>query len=164
MNETVLAIDIGGSKIAAALIEAGRIHERRRTATPPGAGVEALIEGVVEVARGWTERSSIVAIATAGLPKDGRLDAVNRDIFRITAPAPFQAPIEERLSRPVVLLNDGHAAAWGEYRLGAGQGVASMVFMTISTGIGGGIVQDGRLLRGRQGPCAGRARSARSRP
>ena len=100
--------------------------------------------------RSWATASRI-AVATAGLAKDGMLDAVNRAIFHLSAPVPFAAMLEERLGRPVKLLNDGAAAAWGEYRHGAGKGAKSLVFMTISTGIGGGIVLDGRLLRGRQG-------------
>ena len=69
------------------------------------------------------------------------------------APLPSRSrPCSRRaLGLPVRLLNDGAAAAWGEYRFGAGRGARSLVFVTISTGVGGGIVLHGRPLSGRQG-------------
>ena len=148
---TILALDLGGSKIAAALVADGKVLERRQVATPPKPDIRALIEAADAAARPLLGDTSRIAVATAGLAKDGMLDAVNRSIFRLSGPVPFAAMLEERLGRPAILLNDGAAAAWGEYRHGAGHGARSLVFMTISTGIGGGIIVDGRLLQGRQG-------------
>ena len=82
---------------------------------------------------------------------DGTLRAVNQTMFRLSAPVPFASMLEAALGLPVRLLNDGAAAAWGEYRFGAGRGARSLVFVTISTGVGGGIVLHGRPLSGRQG-------------
>ena len=148
---TILALDLGGSKIAAALVADGRVLERRQVVTPPEPDIGALVEAADAAARPLLGDTSRIAVATAGLAKNGMLDAVNRAIFHLSAPVPFASMLEERLGRPATLLNDGAAAAWGEYRHGAGRGTKSLVFMTISTGIGGGIVVDGRLLQGRQG-------------
>ncbi len=64
---------------------------------------------------------------------------------------PLRARLEDGLAMPVALENDGIAAAIGEWRHGAGRGVNSLVYVTVSTGIGGGVIVDGRVLRGRQG-------------
>ena len=62
--------------------------------------------------------------------------------------------LEARLGLPVLLENDANAAAVGEWRFGAARGVRSLVFVTVSTGIGGGVIADGRLLHGRRGLAA----------
>ena len=67
---------------------------------------------------------------------------------------PLAAMLGERLGLPVRLENDGNAAALGEWRFGAARGVRSLVFVTVSTGIGGGVVVDGHLLHGRRGMAA----------
>ncbi|MFO1037570.1 MAG: ROK family protein [Geminicoccaceae bacterium] len=151
MAETVLALDLGGSKIAAALVRDGRILDRRQLPTPPAPDLRAIIDTAVATAGDWPRHANAVGVATAGLVQGGRLDAVNREIWHLTAPSPFAEPLSARLGLPVTLVNDGAAAAWGEHRFGAGQGVRNLLFMTISTGIGGGLVVDGRLVTGRQG-------------
>jgi glucokinase len=64
---------------------------------------------------------------------------------------PLARMLEERMDLPVLLENDGFAAALGEWRSGAGRGYQNMVYITVSTGIGGGVILDGRLVRGRRG-------------
>ena len=64
---------------------------------------------------------------------------------------PLRHMLEERLALPVQLENDGIAAALGEWRFGVGRGLAHLVYITVSTGIGGGVIADGRVLRGRGG-------------
>jgi predicted NBD/HSP70 family sugar kinase len=149
-----LAIDIGGTKTAAALVEGGRVLERREVATPPAPGADALLGAAEAAARPLLAASAggPVGVASAGLAVGGSLRAVNTATFRLPEPVPFAAMLGARLGgRPVRLLNDGTAAAWGEHRHGAGRGAASLVFVTISTGVGGGLVVDGRPLSGRQG-------------
>jgi glucokinase len=67
---------------------------------------------------------------------------------------PLNAAVETRLGVPVVLENDANAAGWGEFRFGAGRGVQSMIMLTIGTGVGGALVDDGRLLVGAFGMAA----------
>jgi glucokinase len=67
---------------------------------------------------------------------------------------PLKAAVETRLGVPVVLENDANAAGWGEFRFGAGRGVQSMIMLTIGTGVGGALVDDGRLLVGAFGMAA----------
>jgi glucokinase len=64
---------------------------------------------------------------------------------------PLRDGVAERVGLPVVVENDANAAAWAEYRFGAGRGEEHLVLVTVGTGIGGGIVLDGRLHRGRHG-------------
>jgi glucokinase len=64
---------------------------------------------------------------------------------------PLKQALEAALQRPVVLENDGIAAAVGEWTFGAGQGVRNMIYVTVSTGIGGGVIVDGNVMRGRRG-------------
>jgi N-acylmannosamine kinase len=147
----VLALDIGGTKTAAALVEDGRVVERRQLPTPPAPDAAALVETALAAARPLFGTAARVGAATGGLAADGTLRAVNQAMFRLPAPVPFATMLEAALGLPVQLLNDGAAAAWGEYRFGAGRGARNLVFVTISTGIGGGIVLHGRPLSGRQG-------------
>jgi glucokinase len=66
----------------------------------------------------------------------------------------LRTSLEQRLRLPVVIENDANAAAWAEVRFGAGRGEPHVVILTVGTGIGGGIVLDGKLLRGRFGVAA----------
>ena len=146
----VIAVDVGGTKIAAGVVSGATVSDLARLATPTRPDIAALVEAVGQAVSQVPDTPGPVAVATAGVVCDGRLRALN-DRFDVPDWRPFQAPLEQALGRPVVLLNDAQAATWGEYRHGAGQGASSMVFLTISTGMGGGIVADGRLLRGHQG-------------
>jgi predicted NBD/HSP70 family sugar kinase len=149
----VLALDIGGTKTAAALVEGGRVVERREVPTPRAPDAGALLAAAEDAARPLLAASAgLVGAASGGLAAGGRLRAVNAAMFRLPEPVPFAAMLGERLGgRPVRLLNDGAAAAWGEHRHGAGRGASTLVFVTVSTGVGGGLVVNGRPLSGRQG-------------
>jgi len=146
----VVAVDVGGTKVAAGIVRGAAVSDRVQFATPPRPGIGALVDAVRDIVARMPEVPGPVAVATAGLVRKGALQALN-DTFDVPDWEPFQAPLAQALGRPVVLLNDAQAATCGEYRYGAGRGAASMVFLTLSTGIGGGIVADGRLLTGHQG-------------
>lgn len=97
-------------------------------------------------ARGWT-------VETAGVAFGGPVDAgrgVTIDGLRSTGfqSYPLGGLLEERFGIPVALENDARAAAFGEYRFGAGRGSHGMIYMQLGIGVGGGILLDGRLLRG----------------
>jgi N-acylmannosamine kinase len=147
-----LAVDIGGSKIAAALVADDRVAARAQAPTPREAGAAALVEAVAALAAPLLLRAAgPVGVATTGLVADGTVSAVNPGTLRLPDRLPLQALLEGALGRPVRLVNDAQAAAWGEHRAGAGLGAAGFAFLTVSTGVGGGLVVDGRLLAGPRG-------------
>lgn len=149
----ILALDVGGTKIAAALVESGRIQDRLTFATPRESGADSWIGAIAEAVRPWRGRFRAAGAALTGLVDAGRWSALNP----ATLPVPDGFAVEQELARrlavPVRAWNDAQAAAWGEARFGAGRdgGDATLVFLTISTGIGGGIVSGGRLLTGLSG-------------
>jgi glucokinase len=143
-----IGIDIGGTKIAGAVVdEFGGIvrHARTPTAAADAAALEtAVVEMVTELADG---QPLPVGVAAAGF-----IDASQSVVYY--APnihwrnEPFRRRLEDRLSLTVVVENDANAAGWAEFRYGAGRLVSDMVMLTIGTGVGGAIVADDRLFRG----------------
>lgn len=148
----VLAVDVGGTKLAAARVAGTAIVEARRCITPRSGDPRELVAALAGLIAEWADGEAPLGIATTGLVRDGKVEAVNP----VTLPLPYAFPLRDALlaaigPRSAVMVNDAHAAAWGEHRFGAGRGAASMLFMTISTGIGGGLVLDGRLVTGAGG-------------
>jgi N-acylmannosamine kinase len=143
------AIDLGGTKIAAARILGGRVLDRRQIATPRTQSFEPILEAMARLVDGWIDGP--VAVATTGLVDGGCLTAVNPQTLALPVDFPIEARLAERLGVAVRAINDAQAAAWGEFRFGAGRGTASMVFLTVSTGVGGGLVLDGAVRTGPRG-------------
>lgn len=145
-----LAIDLGGTKTLAALVDGAKVLDRRRIATDPALGPDGWLTGIAGVVGDWSGGYDRIGMTVTGLVADGCWRAMNP----ATLPVPAGYPLAERaataLGRPVTLANDAQAAAWGEFRHGAGAG-RDMVFVTVSTGIGAGIVLNGRLVTGRGG-------------
>jgi N-acetylmannosamine-6-phosphate 2-epimerase / N-acetylmannosamine kinase len=148
---TVLAVDLGGSKILACLVQNGEILEESRVATPRSGGVDAWMDAVGALAAPWAGRFALAGVAVTGLVQRGHWQALNPDTLPIPAGFLLEAELTRRLRVPITSLNDAQAAAWGEHVAGAGRGADDLVFVTISTGIGGGVILDGRLLQGRSG-------------
>jgi predicted NBD/HSP70 family sugar kinase len=158
-----LVIDLGGTKILAALVDGASIVERAQVPTDRQAGPEGWLEQMAQLAEPWAGRYSHLGITVTGHVEGGRWSAVNRATLDVPDAYPLAAKAKAALGLEPVLANDAHAAAWGEYchgawamwKDGAGLGASAlaggMVFLTVSTGIGGGIVLDGNLLRGRHG-------------
>ncbi|MCQ4121745.1 ROK family glucokinase [Rhodococcus tibetensis] len=150
-----IGIDVGGTKIAAGVVDSdGVIHRMVRRTTPAydARGVEAVIAELVgELAR--THPVEAVGIGAAGFVASDRgtvLFAPNLAWRN----EPLGVVVEGACGLPTVVENDGNAAAWGETRFGAGRGGHTVVALTVGTGIGGGIVVDGVLHRGRFGVAA----------
>ena len=149
-EESTLAIDVGGTKVAVATVAAGRIRERRQFATPrTGRGAD-LVDAIAREV-GPVPPGRRVAVATTGVVREGHLTALNPTTLPIEDRFPLAAAIERAIGVVPLVVNDAQAAAWGEYRYGAGRGCRSFAFVTVSTGIGAGIVADGRLLVGEAG-------------
>lgn len=150
----VLAIDIGGTRIRAALVsDAGKVLTRAEAETPARGHGDQVVQVIARTAAQARQGQEVAAV---GVCAPGPLDA-DRGIAQVTPTIdgfrdyPLRARISQALGLPAVLEHDGQAAAFGEWRFGAGQGVQSLVYVTISTGIGGGAIVEGRLQKGRQG-------------
>lgn len=152
-----LGIDIGGSKVALALGDAeGRLLARRRRPTESSGRVEADIERLVSDARALVAEAGTGPPSRVGLCVPGPID---RERGALVHPpnlpgwhgAPVRALFAEAFGVPVALENDANAAALAEWRFGAGRRRSRVVFLTMSTGIGAGLILDGRLYRGRTG-------------
>lgn len=152
----VLAIDIGGSKVVAALVVGADVLDQERTTTPAGEGpvlvvATACAAGERLLARWGGAAPCALGVATAGLVTDGRVRALSPDILPGWHGFPLAERLELAFGLPASLLNDAQAAAYGEAVHGAARGRSSALFVTVSTGVGGGLVLGGRLWRGASG-------------
>lgn len=151
-----IGVDIGGTKIAAGVVDAsGRILARTRRSTP-ATDVAAIEAAVVDAVTELRADHDVVAVgvAAAGFVDAGR-SVVTFAPNLAWRDEPLRADLERHLGLPVVVENDANAAAWGEFAHGAGRSagapVHDVVLLTIGTGLGGGIVIGDRLLRGASG-------------
>lgn len=147
-----IGIDIGGTKVAAGVVDPyGAIVASARRETPgqnPRAVESVIVDLVRELGRGRRIRS-------VGIGAAGWMDLDNGTVLFSPHLAwrnePLRANLERALRRRVTVLNDADAAAWGEWRFGAGRGEPRLVLITLGTGIGGAMIMDGVLERGRHG-------------
>ncbi|KQU74523.1 N-acetylmannosamine-6-phosphate 2-epimerase [Aminobacter sp. DSM 101952] len=151
MADTVLALDIGGTKMLAALVRGNAVVESRKMPTPRSGNPEQWLAALFNAISGWNGCYDTVGVAVSGIIDGGCWSPLNRKTLDIPDRFPLVATVGRLSGTDVVLAaNDAQAAAWGEFSCGAGQG-EDLVFLTISTGIGGGIVVNGRLLGGLAG-------------
>lgn len=150
-----LAVDIGGSKCAVALVDGAKVIARRTVPTPASEGPGAVIDAVAAAGRDLLEGAprapSRLGIACAGVVDAGRVWAVSPELLPGWSGYPVEATLAERFDVPAAAINDAQAAAWGEARFGNGRGRSSLLFVTVSTGVGGGLVLGGRLWPGHSG-------------
>lgn len=147
-----VGIDIGGTKIAAGVVdESGQVMARHRVATTErdAESVERTVADLVLQLRADYEIEA-VGIGAAGFVDEKR-SRVNFAPNLGWRDEPLRMAIEAAVEVPVVVENDANAAAWGEYRFGAGQGRDFVITVTVGTGIGAGIILGGSLYRGRWG-------------
>ncbi|HEY1106471.1 MAG TPA: ROK family protein, partial [Agromyces sp.] len=144
-----IGIDIGGTKIAGAVVdELGAIVRSDRVPTPAG-DAAALERAVVDMIAGLRGTDEIEAVGVAAA---GFVDAAQSTLYY--APnidwrnEPLREKLEAQVGGTVVIDNDANAAGWAEFRFGAGRLVSDMVMLTIGTGVGGAIVANDRLFRG----------------
>ncbi|MEO0382129.1 MAG: ROK family protein [Pseudomonadota bacterium] len=145
-----LAIDLGGTKVLAALVKAGRILERAEVPTDRNANPSVWLEQISTLVIPWAGQYKNLGITVTGRVSDGLWSAVNPQTLGVPESFPFFDTAKQALGLTPVLANDAQAAAWGEYTFGAARD-RDVVFLTVSTGIGGGIVLGGKLLTGRSG-------------
>jgi len=150
-----IGVDVGGTKIAAGVVsEDGRILEEQRKKTP-ARDTAATLAAIVAVIRELSERHDIEAVGI------GAAGFVGRDRSTVLfAPnlawrdEPLGSAVQAAVDLPVVVENDVNAAAWGEFQFGAGEDVDDVLMVAVGTGVGGGIVVDGQLMRGSFGVAA----------
>jgi glucokinase len=150
----VIALDLGGTKLLSGIVDDDGVVERRVVSATDTSSEDALL-AQVERAVGDLIEDDIGAIGV-GLPSmiDQRrgeaVDSVNVPLAGI----PFRERLRERFGVPAAIENDANAAALAEHRHGAGRGSRHMVMLTLGTGVGGGLVLDGKLYRGAAGAAA----------
>lgn len=152
-----IGVDIGGTKIAAGVVDgSGNILATARRPTPrhdSGAVLNDVADVVNELQAGVD--GSIVGV---GVGVAGGVDQSRSMVYFAPnlawSQVPVRAVLEAATQLPVVVENDGAAAAWAETRFGAGVGLDHVVMVTVGTGIGGGIVVDGHVMRGAHGVAA----------
>ncbi len=153
----ILALDFGGTKLSAALCGYGcrEWKARDRRLSPKGANAHSDQEIMLQMARRMLESSGVTP-AAVGVSFGGPVRFPDGMVLLSHhVPGWENVPLRDDLSKefgvPVVVDNDANVAAFGEWSRGAGQGTASMLYVTISTGIGGGWVLDGQIFRGADG-------------
>lgn len=160
MTKLALAFDLGGTALRGALVESdGRIVAHASAPTLAGAGSEAVIGQIVALAGTLLKEHPQANVAGIGVGAPGPLDPKAGIVIAPPTLAgwhdvPLIDILGQHFGLPVRLENDANAAALGEWRFGAGRGSGSLVFVTVSTGIGGGVVADGHIYHGRRGLAA----------
>jgi len=156
MSEIFVGIDLGGTNIKIGCFDSD-IKLINKTSTPTNAdmGPKVVTDKMAETVEKLLADAGLsldnVCSAGLGCPGPARYSkgiiesATNLPKFKN---APFRRMLSERIGKPVVFENDANVACWGEYAVGAGKGVKDMVFFTLGTGIGGGIINNGRLVHG----------------
>ena len=145
-----LGLDLGGTKIAAAVVEEGVVLARQRVATPQ-TGLEAVITALTTVSKALL--AAHPEVRGVGIGSPGPLD-LNKGVvlFAPNIPgmqnAPLVARLQSELGLKVTLENDANAAGYAEHRYGAARDLSSSVYITLSTGIGGGLFVADTVIHG----------------
>ncbi|WP_205474687.1 ROK family glucokinase [Nocardioides sp. SYSU D00038] len=142
-------IDVGGTKIAGGVVDDhGKLLEELRVESP-ATDAEAIEEAIAGLVNELRSRHEITAV---GIGAAGYIDKSRAVVLFAPNLAwrnlDLKRELEERIDLPVVVENDANAAAWGEFRYGAGHDVDDLLLVTVGTGVGGGVVLDGELYRG----------------
>jgi glucokinase len=151
----VFAVDLGGTHLRAALVDdAGRILKQLKQETPKGDSALCIVNALVNAAQQW--ESDKLPVVAAAIMVPGAVDcdkAVVLQAPNLPSLVNFElkAELERRLGRPVFLENDANAAAVGEMWMGAARGCRDVISVTLGTGVGGGVILDGKLWRGSHG-------------
>jgi len=156
MGEILVGIDLGGTNVKVGCFDSAlKLIDKASAATEADMGPEAVVERIGRTTDNLLAINNLpvdsLAAAGIGAPGPARLDegiiiaSPNMPLFKNV---PLRKMLSQRLHAPVVLENDANAACWGEFVLGAGKDINNMVFFTLGTGIGGGIITDDKLVHG----------------
>jgi len=156
MTKHYVGIDLGGTNLKLGLVSAeGELLRRLSVPTEAAEGPAHVLARMAEAVRQLAGQAGVALedVAAVGVGVPGPLDS-EAGVVHFTpnlagwTNVPVRDTLQDALGRTVVVENDANAAAYGEFRVGAGRQVQSMFVLTLGTGVGGGIIQDGRLLRG----------------
>ena len=162
MEEWIAGVDIGGTTLSVGMVPAagGPARALRTDATPAGEGGEAVVRKVCAMVRAATDElargeGTGGAVAGIGIGAPGSLDRARGRVLESHNLGWFGFPLRDRIEAvtglPAVVENDANCAAYGEWWRGAGRGYRSVVGITLGTGVGGGLVMDGRPFSGATG-------------
>jgi glucokinase len=147
---TVLGVDLGGTKCLGVAVEGGKVVDELRLPTPAGdAALVDVLSTVVDRLRGSTTPEAVGVGAPGLVGRDGVLHFAPN--LTLDGELDLRSALAERLGVTVQVDNDATCAVWGERAHGAARGFDHVVLVTLGTGIGGGIVAGGRVLRGANG-------------
>nr|WP_237351999.1 putative N-acetylmannosamine-6-phosphate 2-epimerase [Rhizobium sp. ACO-34A] len=142
----VLAVDLGGTKTMASLVQAGEVLDSVVFSTDRSGSPERWLHAIAGATESWKGRYTHAGIAVTGAVRNGIWRAMSKATLGLDGEYPLEASASGFFGVPVVAANDAQAAAWGEYK--ATPDRRDLVFITVSTGLGGGIISQGRLLGG----------------
>jgi glucokinase len=159
VGAAVIGVDLGGTNLRTSLLTpAGDILDRRKEATHASDGwnkvVKRLVENIAQQRETAVRRGFDILAVGVGAPGVIHMDSgvvVKSPNFPDWNNLPLREELERALHIPVFIENDANAAALGEQWRGAGKGIASMIFLTLGTGVGGGIVLDNKIWHGADG-------------
>ena len=145
-----LAIDIGGTKFSMAVFDGDRMARRESRSTDRAGGRDWMLAQIAAIARAWQREWKL---DSCGIGFGGPVDFAGQRVFKSThvggwSDYPLSGELARTLEIPTILDNDANVGALGEAKYGAGRGYPSIFYMTLSTGIGGGIYLDGKIWRG----------------
>ena len=162
MSKIFIGIDFGGTNIKVGCFDNDiKLIAKASTPTEAEMGPESVVDRIIETTKTLLTKAgtNTEAITAIGIGTPGPADYKKGIIYQCTnmpkfKDTPLRDMIAAGLGAPAILENDANAACWGEFVIGAGEGIGDMVFFTLGTGIGGGIVSDGELVRGNDGNAA----------
>ena len=152
----VVGVDLGGTKIYTALVDLeGNIIKEKTVETLANEGEQAVMGRIIDTINYVIDGTDKNLIKSIGIGSPGPLDVKNGVIIE-NSNLPFKnfaivKTIRETYDLPTYLDNDANVATLGEYKFGAGKGTENMIYMTVSTGIGGGAILNGKIFRGSTG-------------
>jgi glucokinase len=151
-----IGIDVGGTKVLGGVVdEGGQVLKTARRDTPREGG-QALTQSIADVAKELMAEFTIdsVGVSAAGFVSSDRKTMLATPNIAGWNGVDLDSQLTQLIGLPVVIENDANSAAWGEAKFGAGRGKEHMLMLTVGTGIGGGIVVNGKLSRGAFGIAA----------
>lgn len=154
-GELLIGVDLGGTGLRAGVVDLrGEVIAGAKRLTPSPAVPEAVADAIAEVVHQAAQAAGIAVEQAAGIGVAAAGAIERADGVVLASPnlrwrnVPLGPMLRARMGRPVALENDVNAATWAEWKLGAGQGAQDLLGVWIGTGVGGGLILDGRLYSG----------------
>jgi glucokinase len=152
-SDLTIGIDIGGTKISVGVVDSsGNLIDSSRCSTPTEGGKE-LISSVINLIKEFNKKYEIkgIGISIAALISSDYGTIVGAPNIANLSKLNFVNEIKEEFELPIIIENDANAAMWAEFKFGNAKGLNPVMFFIIGTGVGGGLVIDGKLFKGANG-------------